>query len=60
MELQDVIRKSGTCRHFSKDEVPDELLAQLLDAARFAPQGGNRQPVRWIVVRDPVAKRQMR
>ena len=60
MELQDVIRQSGTCRHFSKDEVPDELLAQLLDAARFAPQGGNRQPVRWIVVRDPAAKRQMR
>ena len=32
--------------------MPTELLAEALDAARFAPPGGNLQPVRWIVVRD--------
>ncbi len=60
MELQDAIRSAGTCRFFLEDPVPDELLARLLDAARFAPQGGNRQPVRWIAVRDPAAKRRLR
>lgn len=60
MELQDAIRGAGTCRFFLEDPVPDDVLGRLLDAARFAPQGGNRQPVRWIAVRDPAAKRQLR
>ena len=30
------------------------------DAARFAPQGGNRQPVRWVVVRDAGLRRALR
>jgi nitroreductase len=59
MELQEVVRTAGSCRFFLPDPVPDEVLAKLLDAARFAPQGGNRQPVRWIVVRDPSAKKQL-
>lgn len=60
MELQDAIRSAGTCRFFLEDPVTDDVLERLLDAARFAPQGGNRQPVRWIAVRDPAAKRQLR
>lgn len=60
MELQDVVRCSGTCRYFKPDPIGDDALRTLFEAARFAPQGGNRQPVRWIVVRDPAAKRQLR
>lgn len=60
MELQDVIRTTGTCRYFTDEPVSDEQLHQLFDAARFAPQGGNRQPVRWIVVRDPSKKAQLK
>jgi nitroreductase len=59
MELQDVIRIAGSCRFFRPDPVSDEVLARLFDAARFAPQGGNRQPVRWIVVRDRTVKQQL-
>ena len=59
MELQDVIRIAGSCRFFRPDPVSDEVLARLFDAARFAPQGGNRQPVRWIVVRDRALKQQL-
>ena len=59
MELQDVIRVAGSCRFFRPDPVSDEVLARLFDAARFAPQGGNRQPVRWIVVRDRALKQQL-
>lgn len=60
MELDEVIRGAGTCRYFSDDPVDDEELRPLFDAARFGPQGGNRQPVRWIVVRDAEVKRQLR
>ncbi|WP_219414555.1 nitroreductase family protein [Pseudonocardia nigra] len=53
MELTEAMRTTGTCRYFRPDPVPDEVLHRAVDAARFAPQGGNRQPVRWVVVRDP-------
>jgi nitroreductase len=51
-EVLEALRTTGTCRYYSDEPVGDELLAQALDAARFAPQGGNLQPVRWVVVRD--------
>src|SRR3954464_700542 len=60
MELTEAMRTTGTCRRFRPDPVPDEVLHRAFDAARFAPQGGNRQPVRWIVVRDQAVKRQLR
>jgi nitroreductase len=57
MELIDAMRTTGTCRYFSDDPVPDEVLYSAFDAARFGPQGGNRQPVRYVVVRDPARKK---
>jgi nitroreductase len=39
-------------REFTPDPVPDELLVRILDHARFAPSGGNRQGWRVLVVRD--------
>jgi nitroreductase len=39
--------------------VTDEQLKPAFDYARFAPQGGNRQPVRFVVVRDPEVRRQL-
>ena len=56
MELTEAMRTTGTCRYFRPDPVPDAVLRAAFDAARFGPQGGNRQPMRWIVVRDAAAK----
>lgn len=56
MELTDAMRTVGTCRYFTGDAVPDDVLYRAFDAARFGPQGGNRQPVRWVVVRDAARK----
>lgn len=38
-------------------EVGEEDLLLLLEAAGKAPSGGNAQPVRWLVVRDPALRR---
>src|SRR5437868_13691553 len=59
MAVIEAMKTTGTCRYFRPDPVPDEVLLAAFDAARFSPQGGNRQPVRWVVVRDPDAKRQL-
>jgi nitroreductase len=56
MELTEAMRTVGTCRYYRPDPVPDDVLHRAFDAARFGPQGGNRQPVRWIVVRDQARK----
>jgi nitroreductase len=56
MELYDVMRTTFAARQFTGDPVPDALLYQILDHARFAPSGGNRQGGRVIVVRDPATK----
>ena len=56
MELYDVMRTTFSSREFTADPVPDALLAKILDNARFAPSGGNRQGWRVIVVRDPATR----
>ena len=56
MELYDAMRTAFAAREFTGEPVPDEVLHRILDNARFAPSGGNRQGWRVIVVRDP-AKR---
>jgi nitroreductase len=52
MELYDVMRSTPAVREYTADPLPDDVLARILDNARFAPTGGNRQGVRVIVVRD--------
>jgi nitroreductase len=52
MELYDAMRTTFAAREFTDDPLPDTTLYQILDAARFAPSGGNRQGWRVIVVRD--------
>ena len=52
MELAEIMRTNGTCRFYKQDPVSDAVLGQVLDAARWGPTGGNRQPVSFVVVRD--------
>lgn len=59
MELGDAVRSAVTTRYFTTEPVTDEQLATAFDYARFAPQGGNRQPVRFVVVRDEAKRRQL-
>lgn len=52
MNLTDAMRTAGSTRRHRPDPVPDEIIYRVLDNARFAPSGGNRQPWRVIVVKD--------
>ena len=52
MELYDVMRTTFAAREFTNDPLPDATLARILDHARFAPSGGNRQGWHVIVVRE--------
>ena len=45
---------------FTDQPVPREVLERVLDNARFAPSGGNRQGWRVIVITDPDIRRRLR
>jgi nitroreductase len=55
-ELEAVMRTTFACREFTDAPVPDEDLVAILELARFAPSGGNRQGWRVIAVRDQPTK----
>jgi nitroreductase len=59
MELIEAMKSVGTCRSFRDEPVPDEVLYAAVEAARFGPQGGNRQPVRFVIVREGERKRRL-
>lgn len=60
MDLLDVIRGTGAVRDFTDEPVSDEVLARILDTARFAPNGGNRQAWHVVVVADPAVRERLR
>ncbi len=59
MDLIPTLRTTGAVRRFTDGPVPDTAVYQLLDDARFAPSGGNRQPWRVAVVKDPALRRRL-
>ena len=60
MEVYEAMRTTFAAREYTDDTVSDEVLYRILDHARFAPSGGNRQGWRVIVVKDKAVRRQMR
>ena len=59
MELTEAMRTTFACREFTDEPVSDEVLHRILDEARFAPSGGNRQGGHVVVVRDPAIRRRL-
>jgi nitroreductase len=56
MDLYDIMCTTFAAREFTADPLPDGVLFTILDRARFAPSGGNRQGWRVIVVREPASR----
>lgn len=60
MDLTRALRTTGAVRDFTSEPVADADIAAILELARFAPSGGNRQGWRVIVVDDPRTRRAVR
>jgi nitroreductase len=60
MDLIDVLRSTGAVREFTSAPVGDEVVARILDTARFAPSGANAQAWHVVSVRDPAVRVRLR
>jgi nitroreductase len=60
MQTREVLRTTGAVREFDATPVDRRTIYELLDSARFAPSGGNRQCWRVVVVEDPATRRALR
>src|SRR3954469_24656411 len=60
MDLIETLRSTAAVRDFTGEPVSDEVVARILDNARFAPSGGNRQGWRVVVLEDPATRRAFR
>lgn len=59
MELIEAMKTVGACRSYEDRPVPQDVLYRAIDAARFGPQGGNRQPVRFVIVTEASLKQRL-
>ena len=59
MEIYEVMRTTFACREFTGEPVPDDVLHRIVENARFAPSGGNRQGWRIINVTSPENKKRL-
>jgi nitroreductase len=60
VDLIETLRTTGAVREFEPGPVTDDLVYRILDHARFAPSGGNRQGWRVVVVKDAEKRRRLR
>lgn len=60
LTLWDAIKTRRSIRKFLPDDIPDEMVEQMLEAARLAPSASNRQPWRFVVARDKEIKKELR
>lgn len=58
--FEEVISTTRSIRRIKPDPVPQDVLDRVLQAAVWAPSGGNRQPWRMVVVRDAAQKKKLR
>jgi len=59
MELSEAIKGRRSVRAFKRQDVPEETVEKLIDAARHAPSSGNIQPWEFVVVRNLEVKKKL-
>lgn len=57
--LLELVKSRRSIRAFTDRPVSDELVARVIEAARWAPSGANSQPWEFIVIRDQATKDKM-
>lgn len=56
LTTKEAIENRRSIRKFKTEPVPEDILYELLDAARLAPSGSNAQPWRFKIVKDSETK----
>jgi nitroreductase len=59
MELYEAMRTTFAAREYTGEPISDAVLYDILDNARFAPSGGNRQGTKIVIVRDQEMRNQL-
>jgi nitroreductase len=59
LTTKEAIEQRRSIRKFKPDPVPDDVISELLDAARLAPSGSNAQPWRFKIVKDSQTKKKL-
>jgi nitroreductase len=59
MDILSTLRTTGATRTFTDEPVPRATIHGILDDARFAPSGGNRQPWRVVLVENRATRRRL-
>lgn len=54
MELKETIKFRRSIRKFKNTDVSKEIIEDLIDCARLAPSAKNRQPWKFVVVKDDI------
>lgn len=60
MDLIETLRSTGAVREFTPEPVPDDVVARVLDTARFAPSGANAQAWHVVLVKSADLRSQLR
>ena len=60
MDLIETLRTTSSVREFTAEPVDDEVVARVLDTARFAPSGANAQAWHVVLVKDPDIRSRLR
>jgi nitroreductase len=59
MEVMTAVKTRRSIRKFKPVPVPEAQLRQVLEAGRIAPSAGNRQPWKFVVVRDAATRKEL-
>jgi nitroreductase len=59
MSTIDVILNRRSIRDYQDKEIPDDVLAEILEAGRQSPSAANRQPYHFVVVTDTKLKQEL-
>jgi len=58
-QVEHFLKSRRSIRAYKDEPVPGEILAKLIDIARYAPSGSNSQPVQWLVIEDRTEVRRL-
>jgi nitroreductase len=58
-DVFEVMSTMRSMRRLKPDPVPDEMINKILQAGQWAPNGGNTQRWRFLVVKDPEVKKKV-